>query len=110
MVLDGTNQQKCVLSTSTNILKGLAREIFYQKINKNMCMLTSPCAVYNYPNEMWCLAGSQEFQKLLAAGEAPRNITRYYKFLSEQEKFKAVAKRLPEVKIVPSKEVCTRLH
>ncbi|KAK2184184.1 hypothetical protein NP493_277g03032 [Ridgeia piscesae] len=50
------------------------------------------------------LRGSQEFQKLLAAGEAPRNITRYYKFLSEQEKFKAVAKRLPEVKIVPSKE------
>ncbi|KAI0212898.1 Bifunctional glutamate/proline--tRNA ligase [Lamellibrachia satsuma] len=50
------------------------------------------------------LRGSQDFQKLLVAGEAPRNVARYYTFLSELEKFKTVSKRLPEVKVAPGKE------
>ena len=54
---------------------------------------------------MWYIAGSQDFQKLLASGDAPRNVARYYKFLGEQDKFKMVAKHLPEVKVAPGKEV-----
>lgn len=56
-------------------------------------------------NEVCYIAGSQDFQKLLVAGEAPRNVARYYTFLSELEKFKTVSKRLPEVKVAPGKEV-----
>lgn len=42
--------------------------------------------------------GNSKFQSLLASGDAGVNVTRYYKFLSNQSAFKVAQKNLPQVK------------
>ena len=50
------------------------------------------------------LTGSGKFQSLLASGDAGVNVTRYYKFLSNQPTFKVAQKQLPQVKASAEKK------
>nr|XP_022332735.1 bifunctional glutamate/proline--tRNA ligase-like [Crassostrea virginica] len=50
------------------------------------------------------LQSSGKFQSLLASGDAGVNVTRYYKFLSNQPTFKVAQKQLPQVKASAEKK------
>ena len=51
-----------------------------------------------------CLHGNSTWQKQLTGGDAPVNVKRYYKFLSEQPDFSSVMKKTPQVQVKAGKE------